>query len=191
MINPALFQAPRHARLIGEMVIGYSELEIGFAHAAGLALGLKHEVLAATLGIYSETGKIRLIDKLARRAFEGEGMLDPFRTAKNMLLNCATIRNTYAHCQFRIVSGRHKLEYATTDDLTKHGWPVSLEEIPWRPAPLRLLREQEAYFEGTRSWILYLELNLQQRGRRHQIDYRIPPTLPLPRYSTPNRKAKS
>lgn len=38
-----------------------------------------------------------------------------------------------------------------------------------KPVTLKLLREQLAYFEGTRRWLLYLENALQNRSRKHPV----------------------
>lgn len=193
VISPALLRFPRHANLIGEMVIGYTDLEITFCHAAGLIVNLKFEVLHAAENIISEIGKLKVINALARNAFKKAGLEQEFRTAYNMMSTCATIRNRYAHAQwvdhwkrFYYVEGKGVFE-KPDDDL-----PKELLTLP-------ILREQRAYFVETRRWVVWLEMTIlardaalertRQTGHLHSPqEWTKPKTLPPPRNHAPAPK---
>ena len=184
VLNPALHDSPRQARLIGSMVIGYSELELGFAHVAGLVLGLKWEVLHAMEKVYSETGKIKIIHALAKGAFEAAGLGEEYHITREMMFYCAGLRNQYAHCQYARNYDKKRLEFADGDDLYK----VERELTPaiFKQISVKLLREQVAFFVETRKWLLYLENTLQQRDARHPMALSRPLKMPQPpKHSSP------
>lgn len=188
MINPALHESPRHLKLIASMVIGYSELEISFAHIAGLVLGLKFEVLHALEKVSSETGRIKIIHALSKGAFGTAGLSEEYHIARSMMFYCAGVRNRYAHCHWRRNSKTQPLEYVDGRDLFKDAREI--DQLPWKPITVKLLREQEAYFEGTRKWLMYLELTLGQRGKQHPDSWTKPPRMQQPPESSLSPKLR-
>lgn len=166
LLNPALYRLPRHQKLLGGMILGYTELEITFSHTAGLVLGLTFEVLHALEKVYSETGKIKVIHALTKAAFQRANLNEEYHTALKMITYCAEVRNRYAHCQFQQnFQKRGRLEFVEGPDLFKGASVGSkADDLPWRHLSLKLLQEQEAYFVETRKWLMYLEMKLQERA---------------------------
>lgn len=161
------------------MVLSYTELEISYAHIAGLMLGLKFEVLNAAEKIYSETQKIKVIHALCHRAFEKAGYTHEYHTTYKMMFYCAGLRNTYAHSQWLRNYGKKRLEFIDSNEMFDD-YQRGFENLDKRVLPLKLLRQQAAYFELTRKWLLWFDLTLRQRGVRHPETWTKPPEMPPP-----------
>jgi hypothetical protein len=196
MINPALEQSPEHLKLIGPMVVGYPELEITFAHIAGLVLKLRWEVLNAAEQVLSETAKIKLIHALARRAFDATELKDDYQFAYQAIFYCSEWRNKYAHSQWKREDD--ELWFAHGRDFFEGADPTG-DDLPWIAVPLQFLQEQEAYFEGTRKWLIWLEYTLITRNKRlaalpkpSRMPRRpVPPSGPQPAPAQPKKSPGS
>jgi hypothetical protein len=189
MINPALRQSPKHLTLLAHMVLGYTELEIRFAAIAGIALGLRYEVLNAAEKMYSEMTKIKVIDALCKRSFKSIGLGKEYNITRKMLYYCAGLRNSYAHSQW-VRNGRSRhLDFFDGSEMFD-GDVFDYGALKKKRLPLKLLREQAAYFEETRKWLLWLELTLGQRSEPNPYPWPRPQEMPPPptHYSPPSRK---
>lgn len=174
MINPALYQSPRHARLIGMMVVGYGELEITLALSAGFVLQQQFQVLHAIEKIMSESVRINVIDALASKAFDDLGFQPIYAEALGRIRYCLKIRNQYAHAHWSKF-GKH-LKFVFAEDIFKH----PEKELPWKTLPLSVLKAQEAFFINTRKWLMYLEMRADKRTRNFQ-HLALPERMPRPK----------
>lgn len=173
------------------MVLGYTEIEITYAHIAGLALGLKWEVLNASEKVFSETQKIKMIHALCRRAFEKTGLAQEYHTAHKMTFFCATLRNSYAHCQWVRNHKARRLEYYEgTENFESRD--AFMDHLQKHPLSLRLLKQHAAYFQATREWLLWLEATIENRAKpsAERVNYVKPKEMPQPpkHYSPPSRR---
>ena len=185
MINPAFSNFKDELSLIGEMVIGYGELDISFSMICGLAIGRKMAVLRACQKVRSETSKIDVAAALAIDAFDDVGMLKEFDVALEQLKFCTKIRNAYAHSQWAEIDG--ELKFLNADTAFKR----PLQPVKWLPIDIDLLRKQEAFFENTRMWLIWLELALGSIQLKRPLTVNKPPKIQEPTLHktlpTPNR----
>ncbi len=156
MINPAFFYRREEAALLGDMVIGYGELEITFAHIAGLAIKHRYAVLEACHKVRSESGRIDIAHALSHEAMSDLGLGSEFAYTESALRFCLKVRNQYAHAQWgEFPDG---LKFTNPEQaFARAAEGNSLEVLN-----LELLRLQEQFFENTRMWLIFLELNLRQ-----------------------------
>jgi hypothetical protein len=151
MISPAHHEFPQEASLIGLLVIGYSELDITLCHVGGLALGEKWAVLDALHKIQNEGTRLDVVNRLVRHVFKAKGYEAKFGEAIGAISFCKTIRNQYAHAQWK--TGNGQLWFTNPRRIK---W-VANGPIEWKPTSLPVLEAQEAYFEYTRKCLMWLE----------------------------------
>ena len=179
MINPAFKNFPEEELYLGRIVIGYGELEINLIHLSGLAINQKWPVLAACHSVRTETGKIDIAVALAKDAMKEQGLGAEFEIAVRYLRHCLTIRNNYAHAHWGEFQG--ELKFMKADGAFER----PLKPIQWKAITLDLVKQQEAFFENTRKWLLYLVLTLEARYE-NQIPYlNTPAEMQLPNAHIP------
>lgn len=156
MINPAFAQYPEEARLLGELVLGYGELDISFCMTCGIAIGRKFELLHAVNQVRSETGRLDIANALSANTFVRIGLWDKFNDIQKSVRYCLKVRNQWAHAQWGDMRP-HGLAFTRTDG---NVFATPVKRTVWNSVTVELLRKQEAYFEYTRKCIIALELNL-------------------------------
>lgn len=174
MINPAFISYPEEAALLGSMIIGYGELELSFAHIAGIALKQKYAVLEACHSIRSEGARLKLIDALAHEVFAKEGLSSEYEATHRAMNFCLKVRNLYTHAQWG------ELETGLNFTNPEEVFTRPLKPVRWTPVSLELLEKQEAYFDNTRQWLLYLEAVLEARAKRRQSQWPRPQKMHQP-----------
>jgi hypothetical protein len=189
MINPAFMNHRDEAALLGDIVIGYGELDITFSHIAGLAINHKYAVLEACHAIRSEGGRIDIAHALAHEAFQQRGFSEEFAYAGKAIRFCLKVRNQYAHAQWGSMGG--VLKFTNPEE----AFSRPLKPTVWKELSLDLLTEQERFFENTRMWLIYLETSLEEQAKGRSPTLNKPPKMqqpnmhkPLP---TPGRNPKS
>jgi len=174
MINPAFMNRPGEAALLGALVIGYGELDISFSLIAGLAINHKYAVLEACHSVRSESGRLDIAKALAVDSFVAGGLGREFEIAERGMRACLKIRNQFAHAQW----GDFEEGLKITNPERAFSRP--LKKIEWKLVTLDLLKTQEAFFENTRMWLIYLEKVLELRAE-NQIPYlNRPPEIHIP-----------
>jgi len=179
MINPAFMHRQEEAALLGAMVIGYGELDVSFSHIAGLAINHKYAVLEACHSVRSEEGRLKIAKALAADAFNERGLRREYAITERGMRFCLKIRNQFAHAQWGDFPDGLKF----TNPESAFSRP--LKPIEWKLITLDLLRAQEAFFENTRMWLIYLEMVVASRVK-NQIPYlNKPPEMNLPNPHNP------
>lgn len=173
---------------MGEMVIGYGELDITFSMICGIALGHKWAVLDACHKIRAETQRLDVADALAKESFEQLGMKEDYDRSLSQMKICLKIRNQYAHSQWGEFEG--VLKFLNPDSAFER----PLKPAVWKSVSAALLLEQADYFENTRLWLIFLEMEIEAKrtgkpsGLRKPLKRHVPnPHNPMP---TPGRIPK-
>lgn len=156
MINPAFIGFQEEASLLGAMVIGYGELDLTFANMAGIALGERYAVLEACHSVRSESARLKIADALAASALQKHELKVPYEIAHRGMRFCLKLRNQYAHAQWGDLKVGY-LSFTNAEDAFKR----PLTKTKWKKISIELLKEQEAFFENTRKWLIYLEITLE------------------------------
>jgi hypothetical protein len=178
MINPAFMNHREEAALLGDMVIGYGELDITFSHIAGIAINHKYAVLEACHKIRSESARIDIANALAHEAFEQRGLSKEYDHAQTAMRFCLKVRNQYAHAQWASIDGQLKFTNP------ENAFSRPLKPTVWKEINLVLLGEQERFFENTRMWLLYLEMTLEGQTKRQPVYLNKPPKMQQPNMHT-------
>lgn len=161
------------------MVIGYGELEINLIHLAGIAIKQKWPVLEACHSVRTETGKIDIAVALSCDVMVEQGLSSEFETAVRYLRYCLKIRNNYAHAHWGEIDGI--LQFTNTDGI----FDRPLKSLAWKKLSLDLLKQQEAFFENTRMWLLYLVMTIEARHENRIPYLNKPKEMQLPNLHMP------
>jgi hypothetical protein len=160
MINPAFIQFPQEAALLGQMVIGYGELDLTFAHNCGMVISHQYAVLEACHSVRSESARLDIANALGFEAFHQTGLGAEYDLAHRAMRYCLKVRNLYSHVHWGDMNG------ILCPANAEAAFSRPLKPVKWVPVYLEHLQEQEAYFEYTRKWLLWLQLTLGERGKR-------------------------
>jgi hypothetical protein len=174
MINPAFINFPEEASLLGAMVIGYGELDLSFAHMAGLAIGQTYAVLDACHVIRSESGRLDIANALAVNSFRQMKLGEEYEYSHKAVRFCLKLRNQHAHSQWGEIEGR--LMFSSAEGAFRQ----PLQPIRWNLITLDLLKKQEAYFEHTRKCLLTLITLLEARGKTRFVPLLMPEEMHQP-----------
>ena len=150
------------------MVVGYGELELTFAHCAGLALGQTYEVLNAIQSVRSESARIKIADALSSGAYKKLALEPQYADALGGLRHCLKIRNQYAHSQYSRAGRRLKF-FNPNNTFTSPTKP-----LPYRWISIPMLKEQAAFFGWTRDMLIYLQLSIPHHLKGKLSPYPLP-----------------
>jgi hypothetical protein len=144
-------------------------------------------ILRALYRITGTTARIEAADALTREIHIEARMGPAFGDAIGALRICMNIRNQYAHCTWATGhKGRHGGLYFADLSLSAEasgGWVHH-----WRHVNVKLLKEQEAYFEYTKALLLHIETGTTGRRNAKQPVFPKPPALTRPRMHNPPEK---
>ncbi|MCP8884833.1 hypothetical protein NIM87_15090 [Devosia sp. XJ19-1] len=154
MINPALHAFPSEASLIGQMVVGYGEIDISMVSAVGKAMGMMFQLLDALEEVQSEMRRIVVVQKLARGKFVALGLADEFDQAISAMEFCRETRNYFAHCHYGDF-GDGVLVTVKAKDM--FAMPGSIDDLNWRRHTVETLTALEQYFTHCRAYWLWLD----------------------------------
>jgi len=111
-------------------------------------MGNKEAALNALHKVESEGLRIEMVNALTRHIFIKNGVEAEFGETIGAIRYCRKVRNQYTHAQWKSEDGR--LCFA---QIRGYNWEGP-QFLNWNTTGLALLREQEAYFEYTRKYIL-------------------------------------
>jgi len=149
-LNPAFDDHPVEAGLIGRMVTSFGELELTYSMLAGTAIGNQGLALRATYRGRSTGGRIDLADVLIRNVVINSNLALDYEEVIGALRHCLKIRNNYAHCQWS--PAQDGLFFANLEEAASRAEGFEMDQ---KHVDLKLLTEQESYFDHTRSMLLY------------------------------------
>jgi hypothetical protein len=132
--------------IIGRLLAGYSNIELGLFHAVHIVTGDFDRALRKMFGIRGESKRIEAAEKLGLPEYQRLKLSTDFEKALRATRHCLKIRNQYAHwIWWDDYSG--KLAFANVEDLTKHKHKVhDLRALYPHHVDTALLTAQEAYF---------------------------------------------
>jgi hypothetical protein len=161
-LNPAFDTYPVEASLIGRMVTSFGELELTYSMIAGTALGDQALALRAIYRGRSSGGRIDLADVLIRNAVNKTNLGLDYEETIGAMRHCLKIRNNYAHSHW--APGSDGLFFSNLEEAASRAEGFEMDQ---KHVDLKLITEQETYFDYTRSLLLYfgdqLHVTLQPR----------------------------
>lgn len=149
-------QYPKEGEIVGKILAGYSDLEIGLMICVMTVRKDFDAVFKTMYRIRGETSRIDVADALGRNHFHEIKLGTPFEMAVGSARHCLQIRNQYAHCAW-YGDGSGYIKFSALEEMAnKHERFTSFETIPLRRANLALLEEQHAYFDYLDLLLIWL-----------------------------------
>jgi hypothetical protein len=171
---------PEHASIIGDMLLGFNDLEFFMVDLVGQAIGDKHFKVSPRI-IYRlrrANDRLQVADAILRPFMVKLRLHGQYTQWFGVMKHCRTIRNQYAHCGFSPNrSGR-----LTFANLLNTGHPDEDAVFEFVPIELGLLKEQQAYFGyalDVTSWLMAEARFRRDRRRKHRL--RLPTSRAAPR----------
>jgi hypothetical protein len=164
-LNPAFDAFKDEAALIGRMVTSFGELELTYSMIAGTALQNQTLALRAIYRGRSTGGRIDLADVLIRNSVSKTNLVTDYQEVILAMRHCLKIRNNYAHSHWSVA--HDGLFFANLEQAASRSEGFAIDDQ--RHVDLKILTEQEAYFDYTRSLLLYFgdQLHIKLNPRMH------------------------
>ena len=156
-ILPIFTQYPAEGAIIGRLLAGYSDLEIGLMFCVMIARDDFNAALKTMYRVRGESQRILLADALARERFRSLGLGTQFEMVVGSMHHCRKIRNQFAHCAwYGDASG--SVTFASLEEMAeRHESFVGFDALPVRRVGLGLLQMHEAYFEYVDAVLVWLQ----------------------------------
>jgi hypothetical protein len=185
-ILPAFLTFHNEAAIIGRLLAGYAELEIGLMNCVSQIHDDLDMVLKTMFRTRGESQRVAVADALGRHYYAQHGLDTEFSMAIGAIGHCLKIRNQYAHCNwYDDHSGR--LAFVNLEEGAKpNGYVKDLLDLTISHVDVPFLQEQEDYFafaDELTAWVNYEgrhragKLANQPLAKPRQ---RTPPPLRLP-----------
>ena len=147
MVMPAFHRFPNEAAIIGRLLAGYAELEIGLLDCVTVVREDFDATLKAMFRVRGETARINVGDALGRRVYRKLGLGTDFEMAVGAMRYCLKIRNQYAHCNWYDDFVRKQLAFVNVEEIAEKNRPISgFDKLTRRYVDVPILKEQEQYF---------------------------------------------
>jgi hypothetical protein len=157
-IMPAFADFPAEAEIIGRLLAGYTNLEVGLMNCVQVVRLDFDTVLKAMFRARGETVRIDIADAFGRHYYDDLQLGTQFSMAIGAMRRCLRIRNQYAHCAWwNDNSG--KLAFANLEDVAKgNALLKDLRSLPTYHVDVTLVSDQENYFvyvDRLLAWVNY------------------------------------
>ena len=143
---------PDEARLVGLMLMGYSEIEFRMFSLFKHVIGDEDRAFKMFYRNRSEGIRIDLYDAACRPEMKNLRLDGQFGHALGAIKHCHKMRNQYAHCTW---SGEKPLLLLNLGESSKKAEPVT-HNLKGRLINLKLLEQQHMYFVTTLLWASHL-----------------------------------
>jgi len=155
---------PKETRIIGYLLVSYSELELEMCRCLSEMLH-GDRMLAVTLmfRLRGEENRLQIIDAVLRPQFQTLQLLTEYDKIFSALKRVKDIRNQYAHCQWDHTKKKGVLRFAKLEDIAKR----NATKLTWRATNLALLEYQESFFHFTFVclYLLRKEIKTKREGK--------------------------
>jgi predicted TIM-barrel fold metal-dependent hydrolase len=172
-ILPAFEKFPKEGAIVGRLLAGYADLEIGLMHAVAMALDDFDKALKDMFGVRGESRRINCGEALGRDAYKALGLESDFLAAVNDMRYCLKARNMYAHCTwYDDHSGQ--LAFVNLEELAKEKLKVNnLHSLQIHHVDEAQLKQLELYFAHTDAMLAYV--NYEGRFKNGKININVLP----------------
>lgn len=162
-IMPAFRKYPAEAAIIGRLLAGYGELEVGLCNCVAMGgIGLDK----ATRELFGPRGEKRRIDtgeRLGAPEYQKLALDAEFMIAVTGMRHCLLIRNQYAHCQW-YDDYSPRLAFVNVENIAHQTSPISdYRGLTTCYVDVSLLVQQETFFSEVDSAFAYVNFEGQKR----------------------------
>lgn len=157
-LMPVFDAYPQEGEIVGRLLAGYSELEIGLMHCV---MELRSEFDAPFKAMYRNRGekqRIDIADALARHDFLtlNANLGNQFAIAISGLHHCRKIRNQFAHCQWYGTDLGHVTFTYLEEEAKVNAKVKDFKSLTIKRINLPLLQAQKFYFEYVQDLLLWI-----------------------------------
>jgi len=162
MFNSALRRHPDEASLIGQLLLGYGELERAIAVLLGESIGDRRPAFRMMFRILGETARINAADAMIRHKYCEVGLESEYADAIGAVRFCVKVRNQFGHCHWAddVHAG---VFFANFQETAKS---EDNPEQDWFHIDCDLAGDLLAYFEHTFKSLHFLEIEYLVRSGR-------------------------
>jgi hypothetical protein len=158
ILSPFEKKFHKEAAIIGRLLAGYTNLEVGLMHCVQVVREDFDTVLKTMFRTRGETQRIDIADALGRHYYHSYRLGTQFEMAVGSMRYCLRVRNQYAHCVWwDDHSG--KLAFANLEEIAAgHDYQTDLKSLTAFHVEVPLLKSQEAYFvyvDELLAWVNY------------------------------------
>lgn len=165
---PAFDRFPKEAAIIGRILAGYTDLEIGMMHCVQVATDDFDTTMKVMFRTRGESQRIQIADAMGRHVYEPLKLRTQFEMAISAVRKCLVIRNQYAHCVWWD-DNSGKLAFANMEDIaTLNDHQSDLSNLPAHHVDVPLLAEQQNYFEYASISLAYVNYEGRFRAKKLQ-----------------------
>lgn len=173
-IMPAFDKFSKEGGIIGRLLAGYGELELGLCFCVAVARNDFDMVFKAMFRPRGAQQRIDIADAIGRKPFQKLNLETHFSDSVSSVRYCLKIRNQFAHCFWTDDFGR-QLGFVQLEDTAKSNKSVdNVYHIKARDIDHVLLQQHEAYFVYTRRWLTALEYHakdLAAKGPKSPLEF--------------------
>jgi hypothetical protein len=163
-IMPAFVRFPQEGAIIGRLLAGYGELELGLCFCVAEARNDHNMVFKAMFRPRGESQRIDVADAMGHEPYNAVKLGTHFEGAIGAIRYCLKIRNQYAHSYWTDNFGRC-LAFAQLEEPARGKDPVlNVGNIGTKDIDLATLQAQESFFMHTQARFDYLKTEIKVRA---------------------------
>lgn len=176
---------PREMSRIGQMLIGFGELEFGLCVCLASALGDVDTAFLTFFRARGEDARVQIADALMRRHYAAAGLGDKYNEMLGAYRCCRSIRNQYAHCHWDV---KDAIFFTDFDSAVKRN-ALQSPHFSFFNVDDALLVRQVEYFEYTHELLDCLRREFDRISGRHKDPPLEWPTVlePPPQHNPPGQ----
>jgi hypothetical protein len=154
MFNLPLRRHPVEASLIGQLVLGYGELERAVAVLLAASIRDRQSAFRMMFRILGETARINAADAMMRHKYAEVGLQSEYAEVIGAVKFCVKVRNQFAHCHW-VDDYDAGLFFANFSETAKS---ENSSAQNWRHVDGDLAESLLRYFEYTIYFLRFLEI---------------------------------
>jgi hypothetical protein len=163
-VLPAFPKFAKESAVVGRLLAGYADLEIGLMHCVQVVRDDLDSVLKAMFRPRGNMARIEIADALGRRYYAKLSLEAEFGNVVSAIKYCLRIRNKYAHCVW-YDDNSGELAFVNLEEIAGGNAVVKdLTSLTIQHADMSLVQAQFSYFEYTDSLTTWVNFEGQFRS---------------------------
>src|SRR5262245_13749442 len=155
MLIPAFHRCPEAGAIVGRIMAGYGELELGLGLVVIAATGRPRDsVLRGIFEVRHATPRLNQKRDMGLPHIRELGLEVEYLQTVEQIRECMQLRHAFAHCTWADNAKIKTLFYTSLEEAAEANTGF---DYKWRRLDLGILETQEAYCVNTRNWNFYVE----------------------------------
>jgi hypothetical protein len=149
-------QAFDEGAILGRLLTGYGELEVGMCSCLIAAEGMFDHPIRTLFGTRGAERRIKIAERALKSDFTNAGLVADLMQALDDLDWCREIRNQYSHCQW-YWTPHERLCFVNLEELAQQTTTITWLMGNKHPIDVALLTAQENYFWYVKECFIHLD----------------------------------